>query len=134
MTDLMPIQTTARLLMSRSQAEDLTFDAEDLVLFRSDLPHFSKQSKEVLTELVRNAQRVAHANYFANVLVGPSDEGSEGGDVAIWLGIGDFGKGKEGNILTALGLPEAWIDRVRRNSNYFWASDAHLDRWNDVTS
>jgi len=114
--------------MSRSKAEDLAFDTEDLVLFRSDSPSFSKQTKEVLTELVRDAQRVAHANYFSNVLVGPSDEGSEGGDVAIWVGVGDYGKGKEGSILTALGLPEGWIQRVRRNSNYFWTLNAYSVR------
>jgi len=110
MTDLMPIQTTARFLIVRSR-EELTFDADNLILYKK--PSFTEDTKEYLTELVRDAQRVAFSNYFSNVLVGPSDEGGETGDVGLWLGQGDYGKGKEVNVLKALGFPEPWIDTVR---------------------
>jgi hypothetical protein len=110
MTDLMTIQTTARLLISRSREHDLTFDAEDLILYRSR--SFSKKTQEYLTDLVRNAQRVAFSNFFSNVLVGASNEGSETGDVGIWLGNGDYGKGKEGNMMNMLGLPDSWLQTV----------------------
>ena len=46
------------------------------------------------------------------LLVGASNEGGETGDAGIWLGNGDYGKGKEGNILKALGLPESWLPTV----------------------
>lgn len=106
----MSIQTTARLLITRSKEEDLTFDSEDLILYRSH--SFSKKTQVYLTDLVRSAQRVAFANFFSNVLVGGSNEGSETGDVGVWLGTGDYGKGKEGNVLTALGLPYGWLQTV----------------------
>ncbi len=116
MTDLMPIQTTARLLIVRSQ-EELTFDADDLILYKTS--SLTEETKEYLTELARDAQRVAFSNYFSNVLVGPSDEGGETGDVGIWLGQGDYGKGKEVSILKSLGFPERWIDTVWLPSTKF---------------
>lgn len=105
----MPIQTAARLLIVRSR-EELTFDADDLILYKNS--SFSQQTKAYLTELVRDAQRVAFSNYVSNVLIGLSDEGGEAGDVALWLGQGSYGKGSEASILRSLGFPDEWIHTV----------------------
>lgn len=110
MTDWMTMQTTARLLITRSSEEELTFDSEYLILYRS--LSFTKKTQDHLTNLVQKAQQIAFANYFSNVLVGASDEGSETGDIGVWLGAGSYGKGKEGNILNTLGLPDSWLQTV----------------------
>lgn len=110
MTNFMTIRTTARLLVTRSEADDLTFDGEDLILYRTR--SFSKKTQLYLTDLVCNAQRIAFGNYFPNLLVGASNEGSETGDIGVWLGNEDYGKGKEGSVLNILGLPESWLQTV----------------------
>lgn len=47
------------------------------------------------------------------MLAGQGSESDEYGDVAVWFGTGKedagFGKGKEGEVLKALGL-NAWVD------------------------
>jgi molybdopterin/thiamine biosynthesis adenylyltransferase len=109
MPDVMIIQRTGSLLRTQSE-HDLTFDSEDLILYRTR--SFTKKTQVNLTELVHTAQLVAFNSFTANALVGLSNEGSDTGDVGIWLGKGDYGRGKEENILKTLGLPESWLQTV----------------------
>ncbi|KAJ7730883.1 hypothetical protein DFH07DRAFT_848297 [Mycena maculata] len=61
-----------------------------------------------LTQLATSAQAAAESAACASILAGNSTDGDseEGGDgdVAVWLGPGEFGKGKEKNVLAQLGL------------------------------
>jgi len=109
MSDMI-IRRTANLLVLVTRSDDLTFDAEDLILYRTR--SFTKETRKHLTNLVRKAQQLASQNCTANVLVGASNNGSETGDVGLWLGEGDYGKGKAENILKTLGLPESCLTSV----------------------
>jgi hypothetical protein len=110
MTDVMTICRTAQLLISLPEEADLTFDGEDFILYRTR--SFTKKTQVYLTNLVCKAQQAAFRSCSANALVGASNEGSETGDVGVWLGDGDYGKGNEERVLKALGLPESCLATV----------------------
>jgi len=96
---------TAEFLKSISSKE-LYFD--DLVLSTTkDHP-----KDDVFQQLVDEAQRVAYSRACSSALVGESNESDEMGDVAIWLGQGDFGPGHAEKVLLAFGLDTEIVCRV----------------------
>ncbi|KAJ3574720.1 hypothetical protein NP233_g1576 [Leucocoprinus birnbaumii] len=69
---------------------------------------------EGLLDFLRNlcslANSTAEGFSCSSILAGPGNESDEMGDVAIWLGQGEFGPGNERNVLGALGLTP-WLEQ-----------------------
>ncbi|KDQ57738.1 hypothetical protein JAAARDRAFT_35423 [Jaapia argillacea MUCL 33604] len=75
--------------------------------------------QEQLRDLVLSSQEVANSAACGSFVAGQSSESDEFGDVAVWLGEGDFGKGNELRVLEALGLEhwktgKVWISHLTR--------------------
>ena len=66
-----------------------------------------------LHSLTLAANAVANENACGSVLAGQGSESDEFGDVACWLGQGDYGPGRETNVLQALGL-QSWSQNTRK--------------------
>ncbi|KAI0727403.1 hypothetical protein C8Q72DRAFT_840812, partial [Fomitopsis betulina] len=71
--------------------------------------------REFLAELTQRAAAAALSLACGSILAGRTSESDEYGDVALWLGKGDFGLGREREILDALALrsrltprPKVW--------------------------
>ncbi|KAA1474261.1 hypothetical protein DENSPDRAFT_746570, partial [Dentipellis sp. KUC8613] len=61
-----------------------------------------------VTSLTLAANNAAAANACGSVLAGHTSEGDEFGDVALWLGEGEFGAGHEEDVLRTLDLA-GWL-------------------------
>ena len=96
---------TAEFLKSISSKE-LYFD-DPVLSTTKDHP-----KDNVFQRLVGEAQRVAYSRACSSALVGEGNESDEMGDVAIWLGQGDFGPGHAEKVLLALGLDTKIVCRV----------------------
>ncbi|KAF8197952.1 hypothetical protein BJ912DRAFT_952636 [Pholiota molesta] len=97
--DAAPLAATAQLLCGAS-TKQLTFDAAHLVLYPSDAP--SEAIARYLYQLAKDAQDAAYSRACSSILAGEGSEGDDTGDVAFWLGEGDFSS--PGKVLEALGL------------------------------
>lgn len=97
--DAAPLAATAQLLCEAS-TQELTFDAAHLVLCPSVAP--SEAIRRYLYQLAKDAQDAAYSRACSSILAGEGSEGDDTGDVAFWLGEGDFTS--PGKVLEALGL------------------------------
>ncbi|KAF9484465.1 hypothetical protein BDN70DRAFT_928341 [Pholiota conissans] len=97
--DALPLAATAKLLC-RASTKELQFDPEHLVLYSSTPP--SETTARYLYALAKSAQDGAYALACSSILVGTSNESDDTGDVAFWLGVGDFASASK--VLEALGL------------------------------
>ncbi|ETW80547.1 hypothetical protein HETIRDRAFT_101688 [Heterobasidion irregulare TC 32-1] len=66
-----------------------------------------------LHSLTLAANAVANENACGSVLAGQGSESDEFGDVACWLGQGEYGPGRETDVLQALGL-QNWSQNNRK--------------------
>ena len=66
-----------------------------------------------LHSLTLAANAVANENACGSVLAGQGSESDEFGDVACWLGQGEYGPGRETDVLQALGL-QSWSQNNRK--------------------
>ncbi|KAJ7647493.1 hypothetical protein FB45DRAFT_687757, partial [Roridomyces roridus] len=62
--------------------------------------------------LAQAAQSAADAVMCSSILAGHTNESDEGGDVAVWLGPGNFGRGNERSVLEKFGIPEHEITKI----------------------
>jgi len=97
--DAQVLAATAELLISQSSRK-LDFKASRLLLFSSSQP--SEQAQMYLYQLAKDAQAEAFSLLCSSLLVGQGNESDEYGDVAFWVGKGEFGVAE--NVLHALGI------------------------------
>lgn len=101
------IISTLKTLLQVSESNllsDNIFNASKLSVVRKG----SSEPPEAVKELVLAAQKKAPTLLRSSVLTG-SSEGDEYGDVGVWLGEGEYGKGQEKNVLEALGMSD-WLN------------------------
>ncbi|KAF8972956.1 hypothetical protein BDZ97DRAFT_642112 [Flammula alnicola] len=99
--DALPLAATVQLLNENS-THTLDFDASHLLLTASPSSQLSETTKSYLYRLAKDAQDAAYSIGCSSVLVGQGNEGDDTGDVAFWLGEGEYGAAE--NVLRALGL------------------------------
>jgi len=92
-------QATVELLIAQSSRK-LEFKASRLLLYSSSQP--SEQAQIYLYQLAKDAQAEALSLLCSSLLVGQGNESDEYGDVAFWVGNGEFGVAE--NVLDALGI------------------------------
>lgn len=101
------IISTLKTLLQVSESNllsDNIFNASKLSVVRKG----SSEPPEAVKELVLAAQKKAPTLLRSSVLTG-SSEGDEYGDVGVWLGEGEYGKGQEKNVLEPLGMSD-WLN------------------------
>lgn len=87
-------------ILRAASAIPLEFDEGHRVVYPGARP--SAETAECLYALAKEAQDTAHARACSSVLVGASSESDDTGDVAFWLGAGDYGSADK--VLQALGI------------------------------
>lgn len=97
--DPAPIAATVDILRSAA-LRTLEFDAEHLLLIAATRPSASTAS--YLYRLAKAAQDSAYARACSSLLAGEGSESDDTGDVAFWLGEGDYGAPDK--VLRALGV------------------------------
>ena len=80
----------------------LVIDGVPVLVPRGEAP--GDVVREFLVNLTRRAASAASALACGSILAGATSETDEYGDIAFWLGEGDFGPGREREVLDALGL------------------------------
>ncbi len=79
-----------------------------LILPRTHSP--SDTISSYYADLTLLANNAAESLSCSSILAGQGNESDDTGDVALWLGEGDYGPGKEENVLKLLSLTP-WIER-----------------------
>ena len=98
--DPTPVAATVDILRAES-AIPLAFDEAHLVLAPVGVS-LSEEVSKSLCALAKEAQEKAYARACSSLLVGESSESDDTGDVAFWLGAGDYGGADK--VLRALGI------------------------------
>lgn len=106
------IKQTISHLYRKPTTNSLSFAHAPSFLSAPSAPAPTSSIRSYLESLTATANEVANANACGSVLAGQGSESDEYGDVAVWLGSGKddegFAKGKEGEVLKALGL-DVWL-------------------------
>lgn len=113
------IESTLKALLPNSTfTSSSNFDASNLSLIHKG----SSAPPEAVRSLVLTAQQMVNSlRDRSSILGGLRSESDEYGDVGVWLGDGDYGKGREKDILRTLGM-EGWLEgKVSRSCSLFLA-------------
>lgn len=108
-----PIASTALTIaeiqrLSDEESPPSSFSPTSLYLLPEGVQLPTKQVRETLLKLAVSAQGAAEALACSSVLAGQGSESDDTGDVALWLGHGDFGRGHAQNVIEKLGLVD-WL-------------------------
>ena len=100
------IESTLNALLPKSSLSGGNFDASHLSVIRKGS---STPSEAVKTLVITAQQMVNSLRDRSSILAGLRSESDEFGDMGVWLGAGDYGKGREKDVIDALGMKE-WLE------------------------
>ncbi|KAI0633623.1 hypothetical protein C8Q77DRAFT_1115963 [Trametes polyzona] len=110
--ELAATRATIQAVSSNSSTGDdsrrVTSDGPPFAVFSqtTDPQEVTPSVRTYLKQLARVANNAAASLACGSILAGHTSEADEYGDVAVWLGPGDFGPGHERDALAALGLAD----------------------------
>ncbi|KAI0915651.1 hypothetical protein AcV5_003515 [Taiwanofungus camphoratus] len=81
-----------------------------IALLPPDAPANNRPQEEFLSALTLGANDAASSTACGSILAGQTSESDEYGDIAFWLGEGNFNKGNEKAVIKALGL-QFWLSQ-----------------------
>ncbi|KAF8160992.1 hypothetical protein B0H34DRAFT_673052 [Crassisporium funariophilum] len=120
---------TAKLLSDQS-TRSCQYDSEALLLLPNEKP--DEKTKGYLNSLAQIAQTAATSQTCSSILLGEGNESDDTGDIAFWLGVGNYVSA--GNVLEALGL-DKWAENIKNVKPSLPSElSQHLDGMQDVYS